>query len=188
MPKKARKRSTSSLAGWLFADLSIVLMILFASTGLTSDDLRCDKDGETVSGADCKATPSSTSTTIEPGFGGVRFQPIIVTIDKVFSRSVASFQEKIQREIAIQAQTKPELSTASNWDYGVIIIRGGAKGRSDSRDGDRSAAIALQKISPSSKPTQNWTRIRQSTFFDSGHDSSVPYGSVKLKLFPIISK
>jgi hypothetical protein len=188
MPKKARKRSTSSLAGWLFADLSIVLMILFASTGLTSDDLRCDKDGETVLGADCKATSSSTSTTIEPGVGGVRFQPIIVIIDQVFSRSSASFQQKIEKEIDTQAQSRADLSTASTWDYGVIIIYGGAKGRSDSRDGDKSAEIALRKIYPSAKSDQIWRRIRPSTFFDGGHDSSVPYGSVKLKLFPIIAK
>ena len=186
MPKKARKRSTSSLAGWLFADLSIVLMILFASTGLTSDDLRCDRQGDSVAEADCSRPTPSTTSTIEPGAGGVRFQPIIVVIDQVFSRSNASFQQKIEQEIDAQAQSRTDLSTASSWDYGVILIYGGSKGRSSTEDGDRSAAIARNKIAPLNQPP--WKKIRPSTFFEPGHDKSLPYGSVKLKLFPIISK
>ena len=186
MSRKKSKRSVSSLAGWLFADLSIVLMILFASTGLTSDDLRCKQQEPSTNGALCTRPNSSTSTTVESGGGGVRFQPIIITIDKIFSRSFSSFQGEIEREILAQAQSRTDLRTASDWDYGVILIYGGAMGRSNTSDGDRSAAIALNKIVPSEN--QRWKKIRPTTFFEPGHDKSVPYGSVKLKLFPIIAK
>ena len=186
MSRKKSKRSVSSLAGWLFADLSIVLMILFASTGLTSNDLRCEQKGSTANGELCTPPNPSTSTTLESGGGGVRFQPIVVTIDKVFSRSINSFQNQIEIQIRRQASARADLRTASDWDYGVIIIGGGSKDRKTDRDGDRAAKVALSKIAPAEN--QRWKKIRPSTFFEPGHDKSVPYGSVKLKLFPIIAK
>ena len=107
MALRSEKRSTASLAGWLFADLSIVLMILFASTGLTSDDLRCEKQDKLSADSPCKKPPASTSTTstIEPGSGGVRFQPIVVTVDGARSLSAASFQLEIEEKILQQAES-----------------------------------------------------------------------------------
>jgi len=190
MALRSEKRSTASLAGWLFADLSIVLMILFASTGLTSDDLRCERQDKLSADSPCKKPPVSTSTTstIDPGIGngGVRFQPIVVTVDRARSLSTASFQLEIEKKILQQAESNNELRTAPSWDYGVILIYGGAQGRKNSEDGDRTAEITLRKISPNKQ--DRWKKVRETTFYEPGHDKSVPYGSVKLKLFPIISK
>ena len=183
--KSSEKRSNASLAGWLFADLSIVLMILFASTSLKSDDLRCENPSTSVAKSPCKTTP--TTSTIDPsdGKGGVRFQPIVVTINNVLALSPASFQQQIEREIELLATSRSSLQAASTWDYGVILIYGGAKGRADVADGDRIADEALKRIAPMSQ--NRWRKVRESTFFEPVHDKGVDYGSVKLKLFPIIS-
>ena len=187
MALRSEKRSTASLAGWLFADLSIVLMILFASTGLSSKDVRCEKQDKLSANSPCKKVPASTttSTTIKPG-PGIRPKPIEVTIDDIRDMSPATFQKAIERKIRLLTKSDIKLKDASDWDFGVVLIYGGARGRKDIGDGDRVAEEALTKISPN---VQNrWSKVRATTFFEPAHDKGIPYGSVKLKLFPIISK
>ena len=185
MALRSEKRSTASLAGWLFADLSIVLMILFASTGLTSDDLRCDKQEKLSANSLCNP-PTSTTSTIDPGNGGIRPKPIEVTIDDIRNMSPDIFQDAIERKIRLLAKSDIKLKDASDWDFGVVLIYGGAKGRKDIGDGDRVAMEARNKLSPN---VQNrWSKLSASAFFEPVHDKDTDYGSVKLKLFPIISE
>jgi hypothetical protein len=200
MALRSEKRSTASLAGWLFADLSIVLMILFASTGLSSNDVRCEKQEKLSADSPCKKVPASTSTstTIEPSNGGIRPKPIEVTIDNIgdkdsaiFRKQIenlnpASFQRQIEEKILQQAKSNTELRSASSWDFGVILIYGGAEGRKKSSDGDEIAKIVLKKIAPDKQ--LQWRKVRDTTFYEPGHDMSLPYGFIKLKLFPIISE
>lgn len=185
MAPRSERRSTASLAGWLFADLSIVLMILFASTGLTSDDLRCDKQEKLSTNSLCNP-PTSTTSTIDPGNGGIRPKPIEVTISGVRKMSPATFQNQIEEKIKLLSKSDSKLQAASNWDFGVVLIYGGAKGRKDIGDGDRVAEDARNKLSPN---VQNrWSKLSATAFFEPAHDKGIPYGSVKLKLFPIIPK
>jgi hypothetical protein len=185
MALRPEKRSTASLAGWLFADLSIILMILFASSGLTSDDLRCDKQ-EKLSGNSLCDPPKSTTSTIDPGNGGIRPTPIEVTVNGVRDMSPATFQKQIEEKIMLLAKSDSKLQEASNWDFGVVLIYGGAQGRKDIGDGDRVAKEARNKLSPN---VQNrWSKLSTNAFFEPAHDKGIPYGSVKLKLFPIIPK
>lgn len=185
MALRSEKRSTASLAGWLFADLSIVLMILFASTGLTSDDLRCDKQEKQSANSLCNP-PKSTTSTIDPGNGGIRPKPIEITIDNIRDMSPATFQRQVDRKIDLLAKSNFKLQAASTWDFGVVLIFGGSKGRKNIGDGDRVAKEALIKISPDLP--NRWSKVRDTTFFEPVHDKDIPYGSVKLKLFPIITK
>lgn len=108
------------------------------------------------------------------------------TVDRARSLSTASFQLEIEEEILQQAESNNELRAAPSWDYGVILIYGGAQGRKNSGDGDRTAEIALRKIAPDKQG--RWKKVRETTSYEPGHDLSVTYGSVILKLFPIISK
>lgn len=185
MALRSEKRSTASLAGWLFADLSIVLMILFASTGLTSDDLRCDKQEKLSVNSLCNP-PTSTTSTIAPdkGNGNVRPKPIVVFINNARSMSTSRFQLQIEREIEKQSLADSELQNASEWDFGVIIIYGGGR-KQNTREGVRVAQEIQKKISPD--PQRSWKKVRLTTFYETGFTNEVAYGSVKLKLFPIIS-
>jgi hypothetical protein len=186
MALRPEKRSTASLAGWLFADLSIILMLLFASSGLTSDDLRCDKQ-EKLSGNSLCEPPKSTTSTVAPdkGNGGVRPKPIVVFVNDARSMNASQFQLQIEREIKKQSLADLELQDASGWDFGVIIIYGGAR-EQNTREGVRVAREIQEKISPD--PERRWTKVRLTTFYELGFTNEVAYGSVKLKLFPIISK
>lgn len=186
MALRSEKRSTASLAGWLFADLSIVLMILFASTGLTSDDLRCDKQEKLSANSLCNPSISTTSTIApDKGNGGVRSKPIVVFIDNARSMSASKFQLQIEREIQKQSLADSELRDASEWEFGVILIYGGYR-KQDLSGGERAAQEIQRKISPN--PERRWKKVRVTTFYETGYTREVAYGSVKLKLFPIISK
>jgi hypothetical protein len=186
MALRSEKRSTASLAGWLFADLSIVLMILFASTGLTSNDLRCERKDKASAESPCKEPPTTTSTIApDKGNGGVRPKPIVMTINSARSMSASKFQLQIEREIQKQSLADSELQGANEWDFGVIIIYGGGR-QQDTSDGVRVAQEIQKKISPN--PERRWKKVRLTTFYETGFTNEVAYGSVKLKLFPIISK
>ena len=186
MPLRSEKRSTASLAGWLFADLSIVLMILFASTGLMADDLRCDKIDNTSATSPCKKTPVSTSTIApDKGNGNVRPKPIVMIIGNARSMSTSSFQLRIEREIQKQALADSSLLSASEWDFGVVLIYGGGRGN-DTTSGVNVAKDVQRKFSADSK--NRWKKVRVTTFYETGFTNELGYGSVKLKLFPIISK
>ena len=184
MTPRSEKRSTASLAGWLFADLSIVLMILFASTGLTSDDLRCEKENNSIAESPCKRIPTSTISP-DKGNGNVRPKPIVMTIERARSMSAATFQRQIEREIQRQEKTDASLKGASDWDFGVVIIYGAGRGLS-TKDGVRVARDIQKKLSPDSK--LRWRKVRMNTFYETGFTNEVSYGSVKMKLFPIISE
>jgi hypothetical protein len=84
------------------------------------------------------------------------------------------------------AKSDSNLQAASNWDFGVVLIYGGTKGRKDIGDGDRVAKEARNKLSPNAQ--SRWSKLSANAFFEPVHDTGIPYGSVKLKLFPIISK
>ena len=184
MAPRSEKRSTASLAGWLFADLSIVLMILFASTGLTSDDLRCEKENNSIAESPCKRIPTSTISP-DKGNGNVRPKPIVMTIERARLMSATTFQRQIEREIQRQEKTDASLKGASEWDFGVVIIYGAGRGLS-TKDGVRVARDIQKKLSPDSK--LRWKKVRMNTFYETGFTNEVSYGSVKMKLFPIISK
>jgi hypothetical protein len=186
MALRSEKRSTASLAGWLFADLSIILMIIFASIGLTSDDLRCDSEEKITKASLCNP-PISTTSTVAPdkGNGGVRPKPIVVFVRDARSMNASQFQLQIEREIKKQSLADLELQDASEWDFGVIIIYGGAR-EQNTREGVRVAQEIQKKISPD--PERRWKKVRLTTFYELGFTNEVAYGSVKLKLFPIISK
>jgi hypothetical protein len=186
MPLRSEKRSTASLAGWLFADLSIVLMILFASTGLMADDLRCEKQDETSINSPCKKVPASTSTIVpDKGNGNVRPKPIVMIVNNARSMSTSTFQLRIEREIQKQAQADSSLQGASDWDFGVILIYGGGRGN-DTTSGVNVAKDVQRKFSVDSQ--NRWKKVRVTTFYETGFTNELGYGSVKLKLFPIITK
>ena len=110
---------------------------------------------------------------------------IAATVDRARSLSTASFQLEIEKKILQQAKSNTELRSASSWDFGVILIYGGGR-REDTSDGVRVAQEIQKKLNPD--PERRWRKVRLTTFYETGFTNEVSYGSVKLKLFPIISK
>lgn len=160
-------KTSISRAGWLFADLSIVLMILFAaSTVKTSDPC---KDKPKVA----KECQVSDSTLPSDGDGSEVFKPKPIEIDiRNGSRmSGAGLIELLNKKI--------DESGIKTSHFGVIIIYGGSKGVDNSL-GDRNARKAQMKLSSS------WTSVRDITFFEIGHTSDLRSNDLRLKLFPYL--
>jgi len=181
---RSDRRSRVGRAGWLFADLSIILMIIFASTAIQTDSPTCDE--KNVQGTTC---PSTSTTDVPPPPGGFRPDPLQFSIPGASKMSANLLFNALERLVnqAI-SESKDDAIKRLNDDvyFGVILIYGGAKGVSSSI-GDRNAERAQTQLSQKdSGQEQLWSRVRPFTYFTSGHDSSLEPGTVMFKLFPVI--
>lgn len=177
----------SSLAGWLFADLSIMLMILFASVNFISTSgscksnedrgPQCDKQGDVSSTTSTLSETSTTSTLLDGGVGGFKSDPVEITLVKVSRMS----STKLQATIDSKLRERPDLGSAE--EFGVVLIFGGSRGQNHSA-GSRTANDVKNKLAPVSLPP--WKKIRLTTYLGAYHDTSTDPDSVKLVLFPIV--
>ncbi len=184
----------SSLAGWLFADLSLVLMILFASVNFISTssscksnedrDPQCDNQGDASNTTSTLLATSTTSTLLDGGVGGFKPDPVEITLFNVSRMSSTKLQATIDsklRENDSKLREKSGLSSAK--EFGVVLIFGGSRGQSSSA-GSRTANDVKNKLAPVSLPL--WKGIRRTTYLRAYHDTSTDPDSVTLVLFPIV--
>lgn len=177
----------SSLAGWLFADLSLVLMILFASVNFISTssscksnedrDRQCDNQGDASNTTSTLLETSTTSTLLDGGVGGFKPDPVEITLFNVSRMS----STKLQATIDSKLREKSELGSAK--EFGVVLIFGGSRGEIPST-GSRTANDVKNKLAPVSLPL--WKGIRGTTYLRAYHDTSTEPDSVTLVLFPIV--
>jgi hypothetical protein len=166
--KKASK-TLISRAGWLFADLSLVLMILFAaSTVKTSNPC----EGAVQPSAECQAS-STTLPDEGDGSGNTGFnpKPLEVVVRNGVRLTAEALIDRLESEI-----TKSETRTSH---FGVIIIYGGSRGVANSI-GDDNAKKVQERLS------STWNKVRRVTFFQPGHDTQLSPSDIQLKLFPYI--
>ena len=171
MADRRRRVSAGGLAGWLFADLALVLAFVFLDSSTPG---QAGNGPETSGGG--KVT--TTSTTVEDGTkgnGGARPKPyeIVIRVGKGASgiEIIASVEAALAR------------TTASVEDedvvYLVVIAHGGSKGASRSTGSDLAARVADTLES-------DWKHVvKGTTYFQTGDDGDIPPGSVVLKLFPV---
>lgn len=182
----ANRKSRVGRAGWLFADLSIILMIIFASTAIKADSPRCDE--KDLQGTTC---PSTTTTDVPPPPGGFRPDPLQFSIPGASKMSSASLFNALERRVqkAITDSKSDGIKRLNDDVYfGVILIYGGTKGVANSV-GDRNAIRAQNLLSPKdAKQDQLWARIRPFTYFTTGHQSDLDPGQLMFRLFPVIEE
>lgn len=187
MATSRRRAGRIGRAGWLFADLSIILMILFAATTVKSADGDCtgkdptpDECGPasttTTSTTTTTTTTTTTSTPDGGAAGGFRPNPIKITVRNVDSMSAGSLRAVIER--AVKKENLPDTH------FGVIIIYGGSRGIDSSR-GDQ-FADKVQTMLTGVSTESAWPRVKPTTYFETGHDNHLSYGDITLKLFPLI--
>lgn len=194
---RVRRRSTASLAGWLFADLSLVLAIAFLAT--SGNDFTCmdAKTGKSL--RECPApettVPEAATTTVPigdvKGNGGVKPDPIEVVIYRGSNLSKDTLRRKLDEAISAQFKLHEDLAIlgdASMVRFGVIIVRGGDKGETAGRSGSDNALRAETKLEwpKESENGAGWDKILPTTYFDTGHNSKYPLGALQFKLFPIL--
>lgn len=162
--------SAGGLAGWLFADLALVLSFVFLDS--TSFGEGADK-----AGAKAQTTTTSTTSTApvdSKGSGGARPQPIKVEFPAAGLSSTDDLVRAVDAEVA-----RSDSSDKDSKTFLVVIVHGGSGGST------RPRGIAFaQNIA--SRLEKNWERvIAGTTYFETGDDSGIPYGTVRLKLFPV---
>jgi len=154
-----RKPRVGSLAGWLFADLTLLLCFVFFDSS--------------VSGTGSGLKPNSPTTTLSKAATskqGVRPLPVLARVRANKSTSGKELVKRLESELGKKAEGKKFL---------VVLARGGSNGVDSSR-GDELSRIVVTKLE------NEWSRIVKGvTYFDTGHDNSAPFGYLILKLFPI---
>jgi hypothetical protein len=153
------RRRNHSLAGWLFADLSIVLALVFMSSQMRSTPVSQDID------------PSSPTTTAVLSNSGVSVEPIEV----VFRMSSSTNSSRVQAELE-RALTKNGIS--QNIRFGVVLILAGP---SDSSLEAQKAAQARSREIASAM--ESWSRLTPRFWVNgNGSDDDLEYPEVKVRL------
>ena len=158
-----RRRSRSgSMAGWLFADLTLLLCFVFFDSS--------------VSGMSTKTNISSTSTIPKSMTSdqGARPDPIVIRVRATLLTSSSELVTRLEKTLGSQPL---------NQKFLVVIALGGHK-PGKQKAGDKLAKHVSEKLE------DGWGQILKGvTYFETGHDSSPgSAGYVLLKLFPIQEK
>lgn len=111
---RTRRKDRASLAGWLFADLSIVLAIIFIGSSVTASD------------AEVRNSASSTTTLQAPKANSLDVSPIVVSVTISNPRNPVEVQTKLAAALLAQHQIGPSAK------FGVVIIHGPSGGRLNS--------------------------------------------------------
>jgi hypothetical protein len=166
---RARSLGFAGMAGWLFADLALVLAFVFL-----------DSTAQGQAGG-ASATSSTTTTTTAPVItapNGLRPEPIKITV-----RADLSGEALIKE---IETRLSPELTLQGlplNQKFLLVFISGGAKGLDDSEQKSYGMAVA---DSVRGKIEGIWSRIGSNAYFKKISDGGVEVGYVMLELFPVI--
>ena len=165
-----RRGGRGALAGWLFADLALMLSFVFLDSSVSG------RSGPPESSTTTSSTPTTIVTpSTFPGPVGADPEPIEVKISTELVNDPSSFIDALEREISVTDSPK---KTATR--FLVVLIRVGSQ-NAKSRD---FAGPLSEKVRDIIK--ENWVKVQQDlTYYDTGDDTEVEYGLVKLKLFPV---
>lgn len=161
----ARRKSGSSLAGWLFADLALVLAFIFLNANITGTDGNVDA-----------LNPESTTTLPmdERTKGGADPVPLKVRVN--FNMNTSADQLIAQLRAELSVMETPEESERS---FLVVLLYGGSDGVS--LDQGRRLSERAQGLLG-----ESWDRIVQGrTYYVPAVSYRQPYGSLQLTLFPV---
>ena len=166
MTKIHRKiRKTNSLAGWLFADLSIVLALIFMSSKLQFS----------VPSDETTTTTTMPISEIETSYG-VSVDPKEITVRISDPGNATQIFNEI--ETKLRSQGVPE-----NMKFGVVLIYAGVT--DESQYAENEARSRSKKIEESLK---NWGRLTDKRWVSGKmSDKAVSYPNVKFKLLEDLS-
>ena len=170
MAGRRRRVTAGGLAGWLFADLALVLAFVFldsSTQGQAGGGPRPTTSGNVT-------TTSTTMPDAPKGNGGARPEPYQIVIRAARSASGASIIARVEAALARTNASKESDDVV----YLVVIAHGGSKGTSRTTGSDLAIEVA-------NKLESRWVHVvKGTTYFQTGDDGDLPPGSVMLKLFP----
>ena len=160
----SNRRQTNSLAGWLFADLSIVLALVFISSQMRSAPV------------DLITDVSATTTTEVLSNSGVSVEPI----ELIFEISSSTNSMRIQAELE-NALIKQGISPKVK--FGVVLILAGPS--DSSLEAQSSAQERSRQIA---RALETWDRLTPRYWVNgNGSDKDIDYPEVKVRLLEDLS-
>lgn len=171
---------SGALVGWLFADVAIVLMIVFAGTRVVIPSSLPTTTTSTTTTTTTSTTVASTtvpSSTIPPG--GVELEALetgAITIGSIPGDGVAARLEDRLNELEVDG-----VVTAVPGKVGVILIYAGARTDGNVVEAKERACLVREAL------LREWSRIDEGrVYFKCFHDLNLENDFVKFSLFPII--
>jgi hypothetical protein len=162
------RRQTNSLAGWLFADLSIVLALVFMSSQMRSAPVDLATD---------VSTTTTTTTTEVLSNSGVSVEPI----ELIFEISSSTDSLRIQAELE-RALTQKGISP--NIRFGVVLVLAGPI--DSSQEAQSSAQERSRQIA---RALETWDRLTPRYWVNgNGSDKGINHPRVKIRLLEDLSK
>ena len=161
------RRQTNSLAGWLFADLSIVLALVFMSSQIRSAPVDLITD----------VSATTTTTTEVLSNSGVSVEPI----ELIFEISSSTDSLRIQAELE-RALTQKGISP--NIRFGVVLVLAGPI--DSSQEAQSSAQERSRQIA---RALETWDRLTPRYWVNgNGSDKGINHPRVKIRLLEDLSK
>ncbi len=168
MANKSSRTNSGSLAGWLFADLAIVLAIAFLQSSIGSGDAQgAEKFASTTT--ETSAPPQNLET-------GVSIEPC-----KVKSLPITNLNNGDEIKYNLIFEISKQTNCSSNDFYGVVLIYAG---NADTKnDGDaKTRALAL-----CNSLFESWDSMkRSSTYCEGLKNDSIDSTYFSLTLFPYV--
>lgn len=173
----SRKKSNISLAGWLFADLALVLFVIFLPSRVSGDDIVREESDSAI--------PTTTTTPVEmqePEGRGVVPDPIEIFV-KITGNPISEGEVRTALEDGLLKG-----NVSRNLQFGVIQVLAGIRGGDslESRDEASKRATTIQKVLVAIARTDSSSenRLKSWLYTLSGSDKSLQYPTIKLRLFP----
>lgn len=173
----SRKKPNISLAGWLFADLALVLFVIFLPSRVSGDDIVREESDPAI--------PTTTTTPVEmqePEGRGVVPDPIEIFV-KITGNSISEDEVLAALEDGLISA-----NVSGNLKFGVVQVLAGIRGEDsvESRDDASKRASVVEKIlveiAEFNSSSEN--RLKPWLYTLSGSDKSIKYPTMKLRLFP----
>lgn len=171
MANKKSRSNSGSLAGWLFADLAIVLAIAFLQSSIGSGDAPADDEV-------LRETTTTNTTQSQDLETGVSIEPCKV---KFLSVTNLNDDDEIKSDLIFEISKQTKCS--ANDFYGVVLIyAGNADTQND--EGAKTRALAL-----CDSLFNSWDSMsRSSTYCEGLKDDSIDSTYFSLTLFPYVPK
>jgi len=173
----SRKKSNISLAGWLFADLALVLFVIFLPSSVSGDEIDRERSAASL--------PTTTTTTLpaeQLDGRGVVPEPIEI---RVKVEGTSPTRDAVNA--AIEAGLR-DRSISLEIKFGVIQVLAGIRGDDTvaSRDSAarRAAEVAGLLTEIAETDATQSGRLKPWLYTLSGSDASLRYPELKLRLFP----
>jgi len=194
------RKSQGSLAGWLFADLTLVIAVVMLSSWtisqeststatvalteynlLLSEKIKLEAELEALKAelVKIKTENEDLKTRLGAGEKGVKLEPVSIIISASERDSSQSIFEKIDKELGLQNINKTQ-------QFSFALIFGGTS-ESQSKEMLEMAKSRAKKIGERLQGTDfedGWSQFSREKYVRAFHETGLPDGYFKIELYP----